>query len=155
MVCAQAVALPLLRRFRAVLVEDGSQITLPATLAERWPGCGGTATDKADAKTKAGIKLTVRWDVLGGAMDGPYVQAGRAHESRSPLRERQMAPGSLWIADLGYFALQWLGQLARQGVFFLLRYLDGTPIWSSDGKPIELLDVLAQEAGADLDLPIV
>jgi hypothetical protein len=120
-VCAQAVSLPLLRRFRAVLVEDGSQITLPAALQERWPGCGGTATGKADAKTKAGIKLTVRWDVLGGAMDGPYVQAGRAHESRSPLRERQMAPGSLWIAHLGYFALQWLGQLARQGVFFLLR----------------------------------
>ncbi len=154
-VCAQAVSLPLLRRFRAVLVEDGSQITLPAALQERWPGCGGTATDHGDAKTKAGMKLTVRWDVLGGAMDGPYVQAGRAHESRSPLRERQMAPGSLWIADLGYFALQWLGQLSRQGVFFLLRYLDGTPIWRSGGKPIELLDVLPQTAGAELDLPIV
>lgn len=154
-VCAQAVSLPLLRRFRAVLVEDGSQITLPAALQERWPGCGGTATDHADAKTKAGMKLTVRWDVLGGAMDGPYVQAGRAHESRSPLRERQMAPGSLWIADLGYFALQWLGQLSRQGVFFLLRHLNGTPIWSSGGKPIELLNVLPQTAGAELDLPIV
>jgi hypothetical protein len=108
-----------------------------------------------EAKTKAGLKLTVRWDLLGGTLDGPYVQAGRAHESRSPLRERQMAPGSLWIADLGYFALQWLGQLARQGVFFLLRYLDGTPIWSRRGQPIELLDVLPAEEGAELDLPIV
>src|SRR5437868_1672622 len=104
-VCASSVSLPLLRRFRAVLVEDGSQITLPAALQERWPGCGGTATDNVEAKTKAGLKLTVRWDLLGGTLDGPYVQAGRAHESRSPLRERQMAPGSLWIADLGYFAL--------------------------------------------------
>jgi hypothetical protein len=65
-VCAEAVSLPLLRRFRAVLVEDGSQISLPAALQERWPGCGGTATDKAKAKTKAGIKLTVRWDLLRG-----------------------------------------------------------------------------------------
>jgi len=40
-------------------------------------------------------------------------------------------------------------------VFFLLRYLDGTPIWSSGGKPLELLDVLPQTAGAGLDLPIV
>jgi hypothetical protein len=66
-----------------------------------------------------------------------------------------MAQGSLWIADLGYFALLWLGQLTRQGVFFLLCYLDGTPIWSRRGKPIELLDVLPQEGGEELDLPIV
>jgi len=154
-VCGSSVSLPLLRRFRAVLVEDGSQITLPAALQERWPGCGGTATDNAQAKTKAGIKLTVRWDLLAGSLDGPYVQAGKAHESRSPLRERQMVPGSLWIADLGYFALQWLGQLSRQGVFFLLRYLDGTPIWSRAGKALELLDILPQAVGAELDLPII
>jgi len=114
-VCAQAVSLPLLRRFRAVLVEDGSQITLPAALQERWPGCGGTATDHADAKTKAGIKLTVRWDVLAGAMDGPYVQAGRAHESRSPLRERQMAPGSLWIADARLLCAAVAGAIEQAG----------------------------------------
>src|SRR5258708_12981894 len=56
-VCAQAVSLPLLRRFRAVLVEDGSQISLPAALQERWPGCGGTATDKVEANTTAPINL--------------------------------------------------------------------------------------------------
>src|SRR5712692_7546699 len=31
-VCAQAVSMPLLQRFRAVLVEDGSTISLPASL---------------------------------------------------------------------------------------------------------------------------
>lgn len=154
-VCGSNVSLPLLRRFRAVLVEDGSQISLPAALQERWPACGGTATDNVQAKTKAGIKLTVRWDLLAGTLDGPYVQEGKAHESRSPLREREMRPGSLWIADLGYFALQWLGQLSQQGVYFLLRYLDGTPLWTREGKLLDLLGILPQTVGAELDLPVV
>src|SRR5258708_9088587 len=39
-VYAQAVSLPLLRRFRAVVVEDGSQTRLPGALHKRGPGGG-------------------------------------------------------------------------------------------------------------------
>ncbi len=110
LVCAEAVSIPLLQRFTAVLVEDGSSISLPAALKQVWRGCGGSASEAA-------LKLTVRLDLLAGGLSGPYVQEGRSHETQSPLREQQMPRGSLWIGDLGYFALTWLTQLVKQGVF--------------------------------------
>jgi hypothetical protein len=79
LVCARAVNLLVLQRFSAVLIEDGSTITLPAVLREIWRGCGGSGA-------VAALKLTVRWDLLRGGMSGPYLQDGRASETRSPLR---------------------------------------------------------------------
>ena len=58
---AEAVEVPLLRRFSAVIVEDSSVVMLPAELAEVWQGCGGSSGTSA-----AAVKLFVRWDVLGG-----------------------------------------------------------------------------------------
>ena len=104
LVCAEAVSLPVLQRFSAVLVEDGSTISLPGALKGVWRGCGGSGS-------AAALKLTVRWDLLRGGLSGPYVQEGRRHETQSPLREQQMPRGSLWIGDLGYFALTWLTQV--------------------------------------------
>src|SRR5438105_4188470 len=58
-VCAHAVSLPLLQQFRAVLIEDGSSISLPSVLQSVWRGCGGRAAKAGkDAKTQAGLKVT-------------------------------------------------------------------------------------------------
>src|SRR5260221_4732667 len=94
LVCAEAVSIPLLRRLPAVLIEDGSTITLPAALQGIWRGCGGSGA-------VAALQLTVRWDLLSGGMSGPYLQDGRRHETQRPLREQQIAPRGLLIRDLG------------------------------------------------------
>jgi hypothetical protein len=39
LVCAEAASIPLLRRFPAMLIEDGSTISLPASLKGLWRGC--------------------------------------------------------------------------------------------------------------------
>lgn len=152
-VCGPVVTLPLLQRFRAVYIEDGSTIALPATLASIWRGCGGNREGKQGAqyqgtprasehpKTEAGLKLTVRWDLVRGSLHGPHLQAGRQHELRSVLREERMEAGSLWIADVGYFALVFLAQLARQGVFFLQRYKDSFLLWKGQ-QQVDVLDLL-------------
>ncbi|MFL5662425.1 MAG: IS4 family transposase [Ktedonobacteraceae bacterium] len=147
LVCAEAVSIPLLRRFPAVLIEDGSTITLPAALQGIWRGCGGSGA-------AAALKLTVRWDVLRGGLSGPYVQDGRRHETQSPLREQAMAPGSLWIADLGYFALTWLTALVKQGVYFLLSYKESVVVWNGKGERVEVLDLLPREGQETVDLPV-
>jgi hypothetical protein len=149
---ANAVVLPLLQRFTAVYIEDGSSIALPSALKRVWGGCGGSASkDDHDPKTQAGLKVTVRWDLLSGQMDGPHVQAGRRHELSSVLRTQQMKAGSLWIADLGYWTLKWLHQLHEQGVLFLMRYKAGIVLWSQ-GKRLDLLSVLPQTTGERLEL---
>ncbi len=100
-VCANAVQLPLLQQFRAVLIEDGSSISLPSVLKRVWGGCGGSPTKAGkDPKTQAGLKITVRLDLLKGQLHGPHLQEGRRHELSSVLREQVMLPGSLWIAAL-------------------------------------------------------
>lgn len=53
-VYANAVTLPLLQQFSAVLIEDGSTISLPSVLKSVWGGCGGSpATRGKDPKTQA------------------------------------------------------------------------------------------------------
>lgn len=147
LVCAQAVSIPLLRRFPAVLLEDGSTITLPAHLKQIWQGCGGSGPEAA-------LKLTVRWDMVSGCLHGPYLQEGRRHETQSPLREQPMPRGSLWVGDLGYFSLLWLGQLVRQGVYFLLGYKEPLMVWTASGQQVDVLDVLPTDEQQVLDLPV-
>jgi hypothetical protein len=147
LVCAQAVSIPLLQRFSAVLVEDGSTISLPAALKAVWRGCGGSGS-------AAALKLTVRWDLLRGGLSGPYVQEGRRHETQSPLHEQQMPAGSLWIGDLGYFALTWLTRLVKQKVFFLLGYKEAVIVWNADGERVEVLDLFPREGSEMVDIPV-
>ncbi len=147
LVCAEAVSIPLLRRFPAVLIEDGSTISLPAALKGIWRGCGGSGT-------VAALKLTVRWDLLSGGLSGPSVQDGRTHETQSPLREQQMPRGSLWIGDLGYFALTWLTQVVKQGVFFLMGYKEPLVMWNAQCEQVEVLDLLPKEGSEMVDIPV-
>lgn len=154
LICArEGVKLALLQQFTAVLVEDGSTITLPAALKSVWAGCGGSPSKPggAPSQAEAALKVTVRFDLLGGRMDGPHVQAGRQHELRSVLREQQMPAGSLWMADLGYWTLKWLSSLVKQGVYFLLRYKAGIVLWH-EGQRLDVLAVLPQQVGERLEL---
>jgi len=154
LVCAQSVDLPLLRQFTAVLIEDGSSISLPSALASVWRGCGGSqVTSGKDPNHEAALKVTVRWDLLGGRLEGPYVQEGRSPELHSVLREQAMPTGSLWLADLGYWSLRFLRWLSQCGVFFLLRLKDGVALWYQ-GRRVDVLDLLPQQLGARLELPV-
>ncbi len=152
LVCSQPVNLALLRQFTKVLLEDGSTVPLPAVLKDLWRGCGGNAAKETTAaKTEAALKITVRWDLLGGQLEGPYLQEGRQHELRSVLREQDMPAGSLWIADLGYWTLNWLRSLSQQGVYFLLRYKVGIVLWAGKQR-LDLLAVLPKQVGERLEL---
>jgi hypothetical protein len=160
LLCSQTVSLPLLQRFRAVLVEDGSTITLPPALKEVWRGCGGGPTQqkpeptgkKAKAnKTEASVKVTVRWDLLAGGLDGPHLQEGRRHELASVLGQHPIVKGGLWIADLGDWTLKWLGAVQRDGAYFLMRYKAGIVLWSQQHR-LDLLAVLPAVVGERLEL---
>ena len=142
---AKAVAVPLLRRFRSVYVEDGSSVLLPDGLARYWRGCrGGNAASEG---TTAAVKLTLRLDLVQGSMQGPVLQEGRAHESKSLLQCIPWVSGVLWIADMGYFALVRLAQVSRAGAYFLMPLKDGVVTWL-EGQRADLLSVL-QACGAD------
>ncbi len=151
-VTAKAVPLPLLQRFSAVLVEDGSTIQLPASLREVWQGCGGNKTTSY-SKAASSLKLTVRWDLLKGTLFGPFLQDGKQHDLNSALREQDMPKGSLWIADQGYWNYKELARLVNRGVHFLMRLKPGLLVWEGKRR-VDLLQQLPQVVGQRLDMLI-
>ncbi|MDQ2887010.1 MAG: IS4 family transposase [Chloroflexota bacterium] len=101
LICSQGNVPELLSRFAGVYVQDGSIVSLPEQLAERYAGCGGNTIHAG----LSSLRIQVRWEVGQGAMQGPWLQAGRDAERSGEAVEIPMPEGSLFIGDTGYFSL--------------------------------------------------
>src|SRR5207248_5794424 len=86
-----------------------------AALAERFPGA------RTVAGNHAGLKIQVRWELLHGTLDGIGLESGRAMDVSTSLNGAPLPPGSLRLADLGYFDVGVLHAYDRQGVYWLTR----------------------------------
>src|SRR6266700_7877657 len=144
---AHDVPIKLLRRFRAVILEDSSSISLPDELAEIWRGCGGN-----QEHTAAAIKVHVRWELKRGRLWGPTLTDGRTSDRRSPFTEEEIVRGSLEIKDLGYFQLDHLEARREAGAYSLTRWQAGTALFTDDGKPLPVANVLPPRVGQLKDL---
>ena len=149
-IAADPVAIPLLARFTAVVVQDSSTLVLPDVLAPWWPGCGGSSEEH----TAAALKLQVRVDLCCGTLSGPLLSDGRAHESTSPLQRAPLPPGALRLADLGFFDLGVFADMSAHGVYWLSRLLLSTAVFTPDGQRCAVLSLLAAQGTATVDLPI-
>jgi len=93
--------IPLLKQFSAVIVEDSTSITLPSELADIWLGCGG-----CEGASESGVKAFVQWDVTCGELFGPRLSNARMNDHKTPFDIEELPEGSLYIADLGFFAIE-------------------------------------------------
>ncbi len=134
---ADPQAAPLLARFAAVTVEDSTVISLPDTLADHFPGCGGSR-----AHARASVKAQFRWELRSGRLEGPLLHPGRAADRAVSFRER-VAPGTLRLRDLGYWQLDDLHRDHAAGRFWLMRLKPGTALFLPDGTRHDLLSLLA------------
>lgn len=150
-IATAAVAIPLLQRFRAVYIQDSTQVQLPAVLAPLWAGSGGGA--RATDQTAA-LKLQVCLDWKRGQLWGPFLQAGRASDRTSPTQHAPLPAGSLRLADLGYFALDVLQAIEQQGAYWLTRLMAGTQVYTRDGHALDLRATLTPHGPAVVDLPV-
>jgi len=133
-IAADPVAIPLLVRFKAVVLLDSSTIALPAALARWWPGCSaGTAA----------LKLHVRYDRCRGQLSGLLVREGRTSDRSTAMQTAPLPPGALRISDRGFFTLRVCAALTAQGVYWLSRLAPGTAIYTLDGARWDVLDLLA------------
>src|SRR6476620_11760026 len=72
-------AIELLQRFAQVRVGDSTSIALDDSLAEVYPGCGGT-----DAASRAALKIQLQWDLLHGTLAYAAIESGRQPDATSP-----------------------------------------------------------------------
>jgi Transposase DDE domain len=145
-----AVALPVLDRFPAVTVQDSTVIALPAALAERWPGCGGS-TPEAGA---AALKVDVRYGLGDGGLDVLDLQPGRSSDQTARSQTAPLPAGSLKLHDLGYVSLERLAALVADGVHTLCRLKSQTTVVDASGRRWRLAALLEAQPLGDLDLPV-
>src|SRR5215216_1964041 len=150
-VAADPVAVPILRRFAGVYIQDSTTIGLPGALAERFPGCGNASTPAARS---AALKLQVRLELATGALDGPVPHAGRTHDRAAPPGGAPVPPGALRLADLGYFSLDSLAALTADGVFWLSRLQVQTAIFDATGARQAVPAWLGAQRQPALDRPV-
>jgi hypothetical protein len=147
-VTQEAHLVPLLDRFAAVVVEDSSILTLPGEYAALWPGCGGSP-----GASGAALKLAGRWNLTSGALS-LLLRAGKAHDGTIADGREALPAGSLYLIDLGYFALKRLAAVAQGGAFYLCRYLVGTTL-VVDGKRWAASAFLAAQASRTVECEVV
>src|SRR5436305_6423879 len=98
---SEKVDIPLLKQFSAVIVEDSTSISLPTELVIICQGRRGK-----EGKSRAAVKVFVQWNVLNGALFGPRLSDGRMNDHKTPFDIDELPEGSLYIADLGFFAIE-------------------------------------------------
>jgi len=138
-ITAHPVAIPLVQRFAGVYLLDSSTIVLPNELAPLWPGCGGST----EQRTQAALKLQVQFDLSTGALHGPWLQAGRAHDREAP-HQAEFPSGALRLADLGYFHLDTFQELTTAGVYWLSRLHQLAHVLTPLGTPLDLVAWVSQ-----------
>jgi hypothetical protein len=134
---ADAVLVPLLARFSAVVLLDATTIVLPDALGDWWPGCGGSS----QTNTSAALKVHVRYDLLHGGLTGLVLTDGRTHESTTPVQTAPLPTGALRVSDLGFFDLEVFAQVSEQG-YWLSRLHQGTALFDLVGRRVALRSVL-------------
>jgi len=101
---ARSAPLGLLDRFTAVVAEDTSVVSLPTAWADEFPGCGG-----AEGAGAAALKIALRWDLRSGELLHLSVHAGRTSDKGLAATAAELPPGSLHLADQGFFNTErWL-----------------------------------------------
>ena len=141
---------PILERFTSVTVLDSSTITLPDSLHEQFPGCGGP-----HGSGKAALKLQTEWDLRSGALTHVEIEPGRRSDNGTIRQQARRGAGSLRIADLGYFNAAVFADMMAAGEHFLSRLQFGTGVLLPDGTEVELLGWLASQSGSFVDRPIL
>jgi hypothetical protein len=145
-VSAPTPAASLLRRFTAVWLLDTTVVPLPGALAATWPG-GGTS------EGTAALKVHTRLDLVGGALRA-LLGAGRSQDKASPLQAEAPPPGTLRLADLGFYALRVLRWLGLLRCSWLCRAQVQTTAFTADGRQWSLVALLQSQTGDVVDLPV-
>jgi hypothetical protein len=140
---------PLVDRFPAVHLLDSTSITLPAELADRFPGCGGSF-----GGGQAAMKFQVQLDLRHGGLDAVAIEPGKACDQRTPLQTAPRPAGGLRITDLGYFDIEVFQELQERGDFWISRLAFGTEILTPAGEPIARIDDLFAPGQRVVDRPI-
>jgi hypothetical protein len=149
LIAADPLTIPLLEPFSAVFIEDSTTIVLPDALQSIWAGCGSSTGQPASA-----LKVNLRLNLTTGQLESLTLHAGRVHDRTAAAPLSSLPPGSVYLADLGYFSLARLQTMEAQGDFFLSRLQVQTTVFDAQGQRWDDLVGLLERQGAVVDMPV-
>lgn len=121
---------PILDRFTAVSVIDGSSISLPDSQEKVYKGRGGS-----HAFGKSALKLQTEIDLKTGALECVDIEQGCEADVACARQSVLRQEGALRITDLGYFSIAVFIAIANMNAYFLSR-IQRTTLVHFAGKTI-------------------
>ena len=149
-ISADPQTLPLLEHFKGVYVQDSSWITLPDVLHETWKG--GRKKNKPDT---ASVKLHLRFDVATGTFEHFQLTDGVTPDSTIEKQIEMLPPGSLRLADLGFFSLETLDKLSKANVFWITRFKVNCSLFDETGEPFCLQKKLKTHTANTFEVQVI
>lgn len=145
---SQAQAPDLLSRFNGVSLHDGTVISLPASLASEWSGCGGSSEQAG----RSSVRLQARLDLARGGLQGPWFQEGRASELSEPAVRTLLPARAVSLVDMGYFTLPQMRRQGQAGCYGLSPATAALVSVDRRGQCWDLLSLVRAQLGDVVDL---
>lgn len=140
-VATQPQALPLLKQFKGVYLQDSTWIRLPDVFHDTCKGSG----DRMN-RHKAALKLQLRLEIARGEFEHFQLTEGTTADSRAEKQFPPLPEGSLRLADLGYFSLETLEKLTQAKVAWITRLKARCRLFDETGEPLCLLKWLQAQS---------
>jgi hypothetical protein len=142
MFSSRSARIPLLAKFNGVYVEDCTTISLPAALANEFPGCGGS--DKESGK--AALRLFTSYELKTGTLQQVAEAEGRGSDAViARVHAGNLPRGALRIRDLGFFDRQLFEKDTKAGVYWISRLPVGMTVRAGAGPFVRITDFLATQ----------
>lgn len=145
LISSESCVSEVISRFAGVYLQDGTIISLPASLAPQWPSGNPSGTGAA-------LRVQARWEIGQGQLAGVWLQAAQEAERSGAPIETPVPAGSLFNADMGYFTLPQMRQRGEQGQYWLAHAKATLCITDASGHSGDLLTFLQSQPGDRVDV---
>jgi hypothetical protein len=138
----RSARIPLLAKFQGVYVEDCSTVSLPAALADQFPGCGNGDGESG----AAALRLFASYELKTGTLRHLAAAPGRGADAVIAQDHAPPLPrGALRIRDMGFFDRRLLAQDEAAGVFWISRVPAGLTLRIEGGASQPVHEFLAAQ----------
>lgn len=127
-----------LKGIQRILIKDSVCFDIDSSLAEYYPGSGGSAS-------KAAVRIQFEFDVLTGKINDLSVGAFNTNDNENSINTIELTQkGDLIIRDLGYMNLEVLTTIVKQiEGYFISRLNPSVYIYEQKNGAIQKIDFVA------------
>jgi hypothetical protein len=151
LLASRAARIPVLAKFTGVYVEDCSTISLPAALADQFPGCGSGDGESG----QAALRLFTSYELKTGKLERLVAARGRGADAVIAQEHAPPLPrGALRIRDMGFFDRRLLAADQAAGIFWISRVPAGLTLRCGDGPFQPVSEFLAAQPAAVQQLDV-